>query len=61
MKKGHTVIAMGILIFSISVLLSHAFGISSTIIDIIMGLGCGVEIVGIIMLIVENRKEKRSQ
>jgi len=55
MKKGQIAMGIGIIIFSVSVFLSHAFGISGGIIDFIMGLGCGIEIVGVVLMFIENR------
>jgi len=57
MKKGQIVMGIGVVIFSISVFLGHAFGISSNIIDFIMGFGCGIEIVGVILVVIEKRKK----
>ena len=57
MKKGHIVMGIGVVIFSISLFLNHAIGISSNIIDFTMGVGCGIEIVGVILLVIENRKK----
>ena len=57
MKKGTIAMGIGIIIFSISVFLSHAFGITNNIIDFTMGLGCGIEIVGVILMFMENRKK----
>jgi len=57
MKKGPIALGIGIVIFSISVFLSHAFGISGNVIDFVMGFGIGVEIVGVILVVIENRKK----
>ena len=58
MKKGPIAMGIGIVIFSISVFLSHALGVSSNIIDFAMGFGCGVEIVGVVLMVIENRRKK---
>ena len=57
MKKSQIVMGIGIIVFSFSVLLSQAFGISSNIIDFSMGFGIGIEIVGVILIFIENRKK----
>jgi len=59
MKKGHIAMGLGVIIFSVSLFISHAFGISNSIIDFIMGFGCGVEIVGVVLMIMENRKKSK--
>jgi len=56
-KKGQIAMGIGVVVFSISVFLNHAFGISGNILDFTMGLGCGIEVVGIILMFIENRKK----
>ena len=59
MKKGPLVMGIGIIIFSVSLFLGRAFGISDNIVDFAMGFGCGVEIVGVVIMVVENRKKSK--
>ena len=57
MKKSSFIMAIGILVFSISVFINHAFGVSGSIIDFVMGLGCGIELVGVVLMFIENKKK----
>lgn len=59
MKRGQIALGIGMIVFSISVFLSHALEISSNIIDFTMGFGCGIEVLGIILIVIDNLKEKR--
>jgi len=59
MKKGQLIMGIGIIVFSVSVFLGRAFGISGNIVDFAMGFGCGIEIVGVVVMVIENRKKSK--
>ena len=47
---------IGIVIFSITLFVEHLFSIKSGVTDFIKGLGCGLELIGVVILIVNNAK-----
>jgi len=61
MKKGQIALGIGMLVFSITLFLEHAFGISGNLTDFVMGFGCGIILLGTILTVIENRKEKGSK
>ena len=59
LKLKDNLFYIGIVIFSLTLFVKHLFSIQSGIIEFIMGFGVGLELVGVVILIMKKRKERK--